>query len=93
MFSSSIVVTHVLEGVLHHNNFLFVPLITKGAVLVKLPDKSDADCLHRHVYECKEHSIRFSKVDEMEMVMVDISHEVHGLVSYAGYIPLVGGKK
>jgi hypothetical protein len=56
-------------------------------VLVKLPDKSDAVCLHRHVYEWKDHSIRFSKVDEMVMVLVDISHEVHGLVSYVGYIP------
>ena len=66
---------------------LDVPLITKGVVLVKLPDKFDADCLHRHVYEWKDHSVRFSKVDEMVMVLVDISHEVHGLVSYAGYIP------
>ena len=86
VFFYSIVVRHVLEGVLHHNNFLFVPLITKGAVLVKLPDKSDADCLHRHVYEWKDHSIRFSKVDKMVMVLVDISHQVHGLVSYAGHI-------
>jgi hypothetical protein len=50
VFSCSIVVRHVLEGVLHHNNFLAVPSITKGVVLVKLPNKSDADCLHRHVY-------------------------------------------
>ena len=59
----------------------------KGVVLVKLPDKSDAACLHRHVYEWKDHSVRFSKVDMMVMVPVDISHEVHGLVSYAGFIP------
>ena len=76
----------VLEGVLHHNNFLGVPLITKGVVLVKLPNKSDAAYLHHHVYEWKDHSVRFSKVDEMAMVLVDISHEVHGLVSYVGYI-------
>ena len=85
--SCSIVVRRVLKGVLHHNNFLVVPSITKGVVLVKLPDKSDADCLHHHVYEWKDHSIRFSKVDEMAMVPVDISHEVHSLVSYVGYIP------
>ena len=59
----------------------------KGVVLVKLPNKSDAACLHDHVYEWKDHSVRFSKVDEMVMVHVDISHEVHGLVSYAGFIP------
>jgi hypothetical protein len=87
VFSGSIVVRRVLEGVLHHNNFLVVPSITKGVVLVKLPDKSNADCLHRHVYEWKGHFVRFSKVDEMAMVPVDISHEVHGLVSYVGYIP------
>ena len=87
VFSSSIVVRRVLEGVLHHNNFLVVPSITKGVVLVKLPDKSDAACLHHHVYESKDHSVRFSKVDKMVMVHVDISHEVHGLVSYAGFIP------
>ena len=73
MFSCSIVVTRVLEGVPDHNNFLVVPSITKGVVLVKLPDKSDADCLHRHVYEWKDHSVRFSKVDNMVMVHVDIS--------------------
>ena len=86
MFSCSIVVRHVLEGVHHHNNFLVVPSITKGVILVKLPDKSDADCLHRHVYEWKDHTLRFSKVDEMVLVLLDISHEVHGLVSYAGHI-------
>ena len=68
VFSCSIVVRRVLEAVLDHSNFLAVPLITKGVVLVKLPDKSDADCLHRHVYEWKDHSVRFSKVDEMVMV-------------------------
>ena len=87
MFSCSIVVRRVLEAVLDHINFLAVPSITKGVVLVKLPNKSDADCLHRHVYEWKNHSVRFSKVDEMVMVLVDISHEVHGLVSYVGHIP------
>ena len=87
MFSSSIIVRRVLEGVLDHNNFLVVPSITKGVVLVKLPDKSDADCLHRHVYEWKDHSVRFSKVEEMVMVLVDISHKVHGLVRYVGFIP------
>ena len=64
-----------------------MPSFTKGVVLVKLPDKSDVDYLHRHVYEWKEHYVRFSKVDEMVMVHVDISHEVHGLVSYVGFIP------
>ena len=64
-----------------------MPSITKGVVPVKLPDKSDAACLHRHVYEWNDHSVRFFKVDEMVMVQVDISHEVHGLVSYAGFIP------
>ena len=87
VFSYSIVVRRVLEAVLDHNNFLVVPLITKGVVLVKLPNKSDAACLHDHVYEWKDHSVRFSKVDKMVMVHVDISHEVHGLVSYAGFIP------
>ena len=87
VFSCTIVVRRVLEAVLDHNNFLAVPSITKVVVLLKLPDKSDAACLHRHVYEWKDHSIRFSKVDEMVMVPVDISHEVHGLVSYAGFIP------
>ena len=87
VFSCSIVVRHVLEAVLDHNNFLAVPSITKGVVLVKLPNKSDAACLHHHVYEWKDHSVRFSKVDKMVMVHVDISHEVHGLVSYAGFIP------
>ena len=87
VFSCSIVVRRVLEVVLDHNNFLVVPSITKGVVLVKLPDKSDAACLHRHVYEWKEHSVRFSKVEEMVIVPVDISHEVHRLVSYAGSIP------
>ena len=48
---------------------------------------SDAACLRHHVYEWKDHSVRLSKVDEMVMVHVDISHEVHGLVSYAGFIP------
>ena len=87
VFSCSIVVRRVLEAVLDHNNFLDVPSITKGVVLVKLPDKSHVACLHRHVYEWKDHSVRFSKVEEMVMVLVDISHEVHGLVSYAGFIP------
>ena len=86
VLSCSIVVRRALEAVLDHNNFLAVPSITKGVVLVKLPDKSDAACLHRHVYESKDHSVRFSKVDEMVMVPVDISHKVHGLVSYEGYI-------
>ena len=87
VFSCSIVVRHVLKAVLDHNNFLVVPSITKGVVLVKLPNKSDAASLHHHVYEWKENSIRFSKVDKMVMVHVDISHEVHGLVNYAGFIP------
>ena len=87
MFSCSSVVRHVHEAVLDHNNFLAVPSITKGVVLVKLPNKSDAACLHHHVYEWKDHSVRFSEVDEMVMVQVDISHKVHGLVSYAGFIP------
>ena len=87
MFSCSIVVRRVLEAVLDQNNFLAVPSITKRVILVKLPDKSDAACLRRHVYEWKDHSVRFSKVEEMVMVPVDISHEVHGLVSYAGFIP------
>ena len=87
VFSYSVVFRRVLERVLHHNNFLVVPSITKGVVLVKLLDKSDANTLHRHVYEWKDHSVRFSKVDEMAMGPVDISHEVHGLVSYVGYIP------
>ena len=87
VFSYSIVVRRVLEVVLDHNNFLVVPSIMKGVVLVKLPHKSDAACLHRHVYEWKDHSVRFSKLDEMATVPVDISHEVHGLVSYVGYIP------
>ena len=87
VFSCSIVVRRVLEAVLDHNNFLAVPSITKGVVVVKLPNKSDAACLHHHVYEWKDHSIRFSKVDEMAKVSVDISQEVHGLVSYVGHIP------
>ena len=41
VFSCSIVVKHALETVLAHNNFLVVPSITKGVVLVKLLDKSD----------------------------------------------------
>ena len=86
VFSCSIVVRRVLEAVLDHNNFLVVPSLMKGVVLVKLPNKSDAACLHHHVYEWKDHSVRFSKLDEMKMVLVDISHEVHGLVTYAGYI-------
>ena len=87
VFSCSIVVRRVLEAVLDHNNFMVVPSITNGVVLVKLPNKSDADCLHHHVYEWNDHSARFSKVDKMVMVHVDISHGVHGLVSYAGFIP------
>ena len=87
VFSCSIVVRHVLKVVLDHNNFLVVHSITKGEVLVKLPNKSDGACLHYHVYEWKDHSVRFSKVDKMVMVRVDFSHEVHGLVSYAGSIP------
>ena len=87
VFSCSIVVRRVLEAVLDHNNFLAMPSIMKGVVLVNLPDKSNAACLHRHVYEWKDHSVRFSKVDEMVMVQADISHEVHGLVSYVGFIP------
>ena len=86
VFSCSFVVRRVLETVLDHNNFLVVPSITKVVILVKLPDKSDAACLHHHVYEWKDHSVRFSKVDEMVMVHVDISHKVHGLGSYAGFI-------
>ena len=93
MFSGSIVVRHVLEGVLHNNNFLVVPSIMKGVVLVKLPDKSDAACLHLHVYEWKDHTVRFSKVDGMVKVLIDTSHDVHGLVSFVGHIPKVGGKK
>ena len=87
VISCSIVVWRVLEAVLDHNNLFVVPSITKDVVLVKLPDKSDAACLHRHVYEWKDQSVRFSKVEEMVMVPVDISHEVHGLVSYARFIP------
>ena len=83
VFSCSIVVRRVLEAVLEHNNFLAVPSITKRVVLVKLPNKSDAACLNRHVYEWKDHSVRFSKFDQM----------VHGLVSYVGYIPEVSGNK
>ena len=86
VFSCSILVRHVLEVVLDHNNFMVVPPIMKGVVLVKLPDKSDAACLHRHVYEWKDHSVSLSKVDEMAIVLVGISHECHGLVSYVGYI-------
>ena len=86
VFSCSIVVRRVLEVVLDHNNFLVVPSIMKGVVLVKLPDKTYAACLPRHVYGWKDHSVRFSKVEEMVMVPVDISHEVHGLVNYAGFI-------
>ena len=93
VFSCSIVVRRVLEAVLDHNNFAAVPLIVKGVVLGKLPDKSDAAYLHRHVYEWKDHSVRFSKVHEMVMVQVDTSHEAHGLVNYVGCIPWVGGKK
>ena len=87
LFSCSIVGRRVLEAILDHYNLLVVPSIMKGVVLVKIPDKSDAACLHRHVYEWKDHSVRFSKVEEMVMVPVGISHEVHGLVSYAGFIP------
>ena len=87
VFSCSIVVRRVLEAVLDHNNFLDVPSITKGVVLIKFPNKSDVACLHHHVYEWKDHSVSFSKVDKMVMVHVDISHEVHDLVSYAGFIP------
>ena len=87
MFSCSIVVRRVLEAILDHNNFLAVHSITKGVVLVKLLNESDVACLHHHVYEWKDHSVRLSKVDEMVMVQLDISHEVHGLVSYAGFIP------
>ena len=87
MFSCSIVVRRVLEAVLDHNNFLVVPSITKGVVLVNIPNKSDAACLRHHVYEWKDHYVRFSKVDKMVMVHVDISHEVHGLVNYVGFIP------
>ena len=58
----------------------------KGVVLVKLPNKSDAGYLHCHVYEWKDHSVRFSKVTKMVMVHVDLSHEVHGLGSYVWYI-------
>ena len=87
VFSCSIVARHVLEAVLDHNNFLVGPSIMKDVVLVKLPNKSDAACLHHHVCEWKDHSVRFSKVDEMVMVQVDISHEFHALVSYAGFIP------
>ena len=87
VFFCSIVVRRVLVVVLDQNNFLSVPSITNGVVLVKLPNKFDAACLHPHVYEWKDHSVRFSKVDKMVMVHVDISHEVHGLVSYAGFIP------
>ena len=86
VFSCSIVVRCVLEVVLDHNNFLVVPSIMKGVVLVKLPDKSDAACLHHHVYEWIDLSVRFSKVDDMVMVHVGISHKVHGLVSYAGFV-------
>jgi hypothetical protein len=86
VFSCSIVVRRVLEGVLHHNNFVVVPSIMKGVVLVKLPNKSDAACLHHHVYEWKDHAFRFSKVDKMLKVPIDISHDVHGLVSFVGHI-------
>ena len=86
VFSCSILVRCVLEDALDHNNILVAPSITKGVVLVKLPNKSDADCRHRHAYEWKDHSVRFSKVDETVLGLVDISHEVHGLVSYAGFI-------
>ena len=87
VFSCSIAARRVLEAVLDHNNFLVVSLITKGMVLVNLPEKSNAACLHHHVYEWRDHSARFCMVDETVMVQVDISHEVHGLVSYAGFIP------
>ena len=87
VFSCRIVARRVLEAVLDHYNFLVVPSITNGVVPLKFPNKSDAACLHHHVYEWKDHSIRFSKVDEMAMVLVDIPHEVHGLVSYVWYIP------
>ena len=53
MFSCTIVARRVLEAVLDHNNFLVVPSITKGVVLVKLPNKSNADCLHDDVYDGK----------------------------------------
>ena len=46
VFSCSIVVRRVLEAVLDHNNFLAVPSITKGVVLVKLPNKSKSDRSH-----------------------------------------------
>ena len=49
VFSCSIVVRHVLEAVLDHNNFLAVPSIRKGVVLVMLPNKSDAEIGRAHV--------------------------------------------
>ena len=45
VFSCSTIVGRVLEAVLDHNNFLDVPSITKGVVLVKLPKN-----LMRHVF-------------------------------------------
>ena len=90
VFSRSIVVRRVLEALLDHNNFLAVPSITKGVVVVKLPNKSDAACLHHHVCEWKDNSVRFSKVDKMVMVHVDISHEVHGLASQLCGVHRVG---
>ena len=87
VFSCSIVVRRVLEDVLPHNNFVAVPSITKGVVLVKLPDKSDLAYLHRHIYKWKDHTVRFTKVDEMVKVPIDISDSLHGLVSFVGQIP------
>ena len=49
----------------------------KGVVLVKLPNKSNADCLHCHVYEWKDHSVRLSKVDEMAMVPVHYKKSIN----------------
>ena len=80
VFSGSIVVSRVHEGVLHHNNFLIVPSIMHGVVLVKLLDKSDAVYLHHHVYEWKDPSVRFSKVDEMVMVLVHPVGRWHEIV-------------
>ena len=50
VFSCSMVVRHVIEAILNHNNFLAVPSITKGVVFVKLPDKSKTRILGRREY-------------------------------------------
>ena len=79
MYSSHIVVRHVVQGVLKHKKFKATPSFVRHTVLVKLTQEDDMACLHKQVYEWKGHKVVFMKVHRIEL-LPDVLDDVHGKV-------------